>query len=316
MNGTHVAGVYNVNNCGIIGTVKKGAVPMFLKKEYFCGWYFRCQSADQTIAFIPAIHKTGGRKSCSVQVITPEGVWNIQFPYEDYERKRKGLRVRIGGNYFGRRTLNVDLSADKLRVTGRLKFGEWTAIRYDIMGPFSCVPFMECRHSVYSMRHAVSGKLRVNGTDYIFENGLGYIEGDRGHSFPKEYAWTQCFFEGGSLMLSVAHIPVGPLGFTGIIGIVYMNGKEYRLATYLGAKLVQNKDGNIVVRQGKLTLTARLIEKNAQPLYAPSGGAMTRTIRESLECRAYYSFCIDGRTVLSFESGRAAFEYEYKNKNS
>lgn len=285
------------------------------KKDYFCGWYFRCQSADKTIAFIPAIHNFGGQKSCSVQVITSDGVWNIPFPYEDYERKKKGLAVRIGHNYFSGRGLNLDLSADKLRITGRLRLGKWSAIRYDIMGPFCCLPFMECRHSVFSMQHTVNGKLRVNGTDYIFDNGLGYIEGDRGYSFPREYAWTQCFFEGGSLMLSMAHIPMGPLGFTGIIGIVYLNGKEYRLATYLGARLVQNKDGTIMVRQGKMTLTARLIEKKAQPLYAPTGGAMTRTIRESLECRAYYCFCIDGRTLFSFESGRAAFEYEYRSES-
>lgn len=74
--------------------------------------------------------------------------------------------------------------------------------------PFKYVPFMECRHSVWSMRHSVSGTVYINGQEYSFQNAWGYWEGDRGHSFPKEYLWTQCCFDGGSLMLSVAEIPI------------------------------------------------------------------------------------------------------------
>ena len=46
-----------------------------------------------------------------------------------------------------------------LNVNGRLDFGTLTPIKYDIMGPFALVPFMECRHSVISMRHPVWGAL-------------------------------------------------------------------------------------------------------------------------------------------------------------
>lgn len=73
--------------------------------------------------------------------------------------------------------------------------------------------------------------------------------------------------------------PVGPLQFTGIIGVVFLRGREYRLATYLGARITRLGDGAVEVRQGKYTLTARLIEKTTHPLYAPSGGAMNRIIR-------------------------------------
>lgn len=104
------------------------------------------------------------------------------------------------------------------------------------MGPFRYVPFLQCRHSVFSMRHSVHGQFCVNGTTYIFQNATGYIEGDRGYSFPRKYAWTQCSFPGGALMLSIADIPFCGFHFTGIISIVHLQGKEYRLATYLGAK--------------------------------------------------------------------------------
>lgn len=74
----------------------------------------------------------------------------------------------------------------------------------------------------------------INGKKYVFENAYGYWEGDCGRSFPKKYAWTHSFLEGkdgaieGSLMLSVAEIPLAGLCFTGIIGIVLWKGKEYR----------------------------------------------------------------------------------------
>ena len=112
------------------------------------------------------------------------------------------------------------------------------------MGPFHYIPFMQYKHSVISMKHIVNGTLTINNENYVFKNDLGYIEGDRGFSFPKQYAWTHCFFNDGSLMLSVADIPFGLFHFTGSISVILLNDKEYRFATYLGAKAIkkgQNK---------------------------------------------------------------------------
>jgi hypothetical protein len=173
-------------------------------------------------------------------------------------------------------------------VKGALEFKNLSPIKYDIMGPFKYVPFMECRHSVYSMMHSVSGEIYVNEKRYGFRNDFGYIEGDRGHSFPKEYLWTQCRFEGGSLMLSVAKIPLGIFDLTGIIGIVLLHGKEYRIATYLGARAERIRGGEVVIRQGSMRLYARLIKKHSHPLLAPNKSAMNRIIHESAACRAEY----------------------------
>ncbi len=196
-------------------------------------------------------------------------------------------------------------------VTGSVRFGVFTPIKYDIMGPFHFVPFMQCRHSVYSMRHRVDGEIRVNGVSYVFRNAVGYLEGDRGPSFPKEYAWTQCSFPDGALMLSVADIPLGRFHFTGVIGVVVLHGKEYRLATYLGAKAVTIKNGEIIVRQGNLCLRVKQLGLPGHPLQAPVGGAMTRTIHEHPSCKAYYRFTDGDVTLLEFEAPNAAFEYEY-----
>lgn len=279
-------------------------------RSYFCGWYFRCQSASQTLAVIPAVHRTERAQSCSIQLITDTASWNVHYPASAFQKN--GSAIEIGKNRFCPQGIQLDLQTSDLCAKGSLQFGPYTPIGYDIMGPFRWAPFLECRHSVFSMKHSVTGEVNINGIPYLFTDGAGYLEGDRGRSFPKEYAWTQCSFPEGSLMLSVAEIPVGWLRFTGIISVIYWRGKQYRLATYLGAKLICNQRGEIIVRQGGLRLTVRLLENAPQPLSAPACGAMVRTIHEHAACRAFYRFQARGSTLFEFEASNAAFEYEYQ----
>lgn len=279
--------------------------------EYFYGWYFKCQAAAQTLAVIPAFHESNGKKSCSIQLITDEQAWNIPYLCQDLHINRKQFCMMLGQNIFSKKGMKLNLCADGLTACGAVRFGAFTPLRYDIMGPFCSLPGMECRHSVYSMMHTVNGSICVNGNTHTFTDGIGYTEGDRGTSFPKEYAWTHSFFEDGSLMLSVADIPLGNFHFTGIIGVIYWYGKEYRLATYLGAKVIKNKEQELIVKQGAYTLTAALLDKNAHTLAAPDGGAMTRTIRENPACCASYCFRRNEQVLFSFTTEKASFEYEY-----
>ncbi len=278
-------------------------------RDYFCGWYWKCQSALQTLAVIPAVHRTNREESCSIQLITPDLSHSIRFPVSAFQHTPHS--ITIGENRFTPQGFSLHLHSKEISAVGSVAFGDFTPLRYDIMGPFRYVPFMECRHSVFSMQHSVTGRLVVNGTEYVFCDDIGYAEGDRGRSFPKEYAWTQCNFENGALMLSVADIPFGGLRFTGVIGVILWQGKEYRLATYLGAKACKIRDGEIVIRQGKRSLTVRLLDTSARPLYAPNSGAMSRTIHEHIACRAFYRFEENGHPLFSFEVPSAAFEYEY-----
>jgi len=112
-------------------------------------------------------------------------------------------------------------------------------------------------------------------------------------------------------MLSAADIPLGRFHFTGVIGIVLLRGKEYRLATYLGAKAVKIKDGEVIVKQGRFCLTVKQLGLPGHPLLAPVGGTMTRTIHEHPSCKVYYRFTDGDVTLLEFEAPNAAFEYEY-----
>lgn len=283
--------------------------------EYFDGWYFKCQSKTQTLAVIVAEHLQAGKPSCSIQIINDEGAWNLPFPIEEYHREKDGFTTRVGENKFSPDGMRLAIQTPECRVEGNLLFGPFTPVDYDIMGPFRFVPFMECRHAVKSLWHMVSGDVTVNGVVYRFVNDNGYIEGDRGRSFPSEYLWTHCNFgeeNHDSLMLSVANIPVGPAHFTGLLCSIWHEEKEHRLATYLGARATYIGKNTVVVRQKDEELIVRLLEKKAHPLYAPAKGNMTRTIRESSSCRAFYRFRKGGKTLFSFVSDRASFEYEYK----
>lgn len=281
-----------------------------LKKDYFKGWYFKCSSKNKTIAFIPAFHSRNNNETASLQIITDENSYNLSFPFLEYSEKP--LYIRIGNNVFSENGIIINIKSDKLTVKGNLQFGKFSPIGYDIMGPFKYIPFMQCRHSVYSMRHQVSGNLTINNQHINFQSGIGYMEGDCGTSFPSRYIWTQCFFGNGSLMLSAADIPILGLNFTGIIGIIYLNGKEYRIATYLGAKICEIDGSSITVVQGSYKLNAKLIKNNAHSLAAPDNGKMNRIIHESASCKAYYKFSYKNKILCEFISDRASFEFEYK----
>ena len=278
-------------------------------RNYFCGWYFRCQSDRQTLAVIPSVHCAGKSQFCAIQLIFETQLFNIQFPYSDFLKQND--TIRIAGNRFERDGITLDINAPSLHATGTVRFGPFTPIKYDIMGPFRYVPFMQCRHSVFGMRHSVNGAFVVNGTPYAFWDVIGYIEGDRGYSLSSNYVWTLCSFPNGSLMLSIADIPLGGFHFTGVIGIVLLRGREYRLATYLGAKAVKIAADEIIVHQGNFALAVRPQSQCGHPLRAPISGDMTRTIHEHLSCQIFYRFEENGIPLLVLDALNAALEYEY-----
>ena len=278
-------------------------------RNHFCGWYFRCQSEQQTLAVIPSVHRTKESKFCTIQLITDTQSFQAPFPYSDFQKQHS--QICIAGNRFGKEGITLDIQTPELCASGSVRFGPFTPIKYDIMGPCRWVPFMQCRHSVYSMRHSVNGTIFINETPYGFRDAIGYVEGDRGYSFPCKYAWTQCSFSDGALMLSIADIPFGCYHFTGVIGIVLLHGKEYRLATYLGAKAVKLDSDEIIVRQGNFILTVKPQGQAGHPLRAPVGGAMVRMIHEHSSCRVSYHFEENGTTLLERDAPNAAFEYEY-----
>lgn len=288
-------------------------------RKYFKGWYYKIQNEQISAAFIPSLSKgKSGDATASIQVITSFGSWNIEYSDNEFVQHRNGSipSVTVGNSFFSTRGMSISINSNGVNISGRLTFCNRRELGGDIMGPFRYVPFMECRHHVLSMYHEVSGELTINGRQFVFVNSPGYIEGDEGRSFPREYAWTQ-FMKGGttpvSIMLSVADIPISSYHFIGVIGFVLCGDKEYRIATYRGAKAVLIDDGRLTVWQNDLCLTAELIERSPSMLNAPASGSMVRKIREDISCRAGYSLRINNDVIFKGISDRASFEYEFKS---
>lgn len=283
------------------------------RRRYFEGWYFKQQNNQESLALIPAFHiNKAGEASASLQVIENNQAWHIPFPVQDFQADRKQLLIRLGACSFSPQGCKLQAEGPDCQLEGSLYFGPFAPLAYDIMGPFCYMPGMECRHSVFSMSHRVEGRLLVNGKAFVFKNDHGYMEGDRGKSFPKRYLWTQYSWMRNSLMLSVAEIPLGPFSFTGCTGFILLKGKEYRIATYLGARLLHISEDTMVIRQGKLRLQIKRMEEKAQPLLAPDRGAMARTIYESLCCPVQYTCTLKGEILFDFTARQASFESNWQ----
>lgn len=280
------------------------------KAPYFEGWYFKCVGRNgEAIAMIPAYHVgQNGEKSASLQVITHERTWFLECPASVFSAEKKTLDIRAGENRFTESGITLNLEQADLSIRGHIAFGPFYKLRRDIMGPFRWMPGMECYHSVFSMGHTLMGKLEVNGEIWNFDGGRGYLEGDRGRAFPAAYLWTQCNWQGSSLMLSVAQIPLGKFRFNGCICAVVHEGKEYRLATYDGGKVASWDPQGAVLRQGNARLQVQLLKPAALPLRAPCGGKMQRTVHESLCTTVRYRFWLGDTLIFDHVDDCAGFE--------
>ena len=252
---------------------------------YFEGWYFKHQNPQgQTLALIPAFHiDREGRRTASLQVISKNQAWWLEYSETQLKVSRRPFQVQTEQSSFDEQGVDLHIQQDNLSLCGSLRYGPFTALRSDIMEPFRFFAGMQCAHGVISMGHSLSGTLELNGERLDFSDGIGYIETDRGHSFPSKYLWTQCLWDGpdqGSLMLAIATIPLPVGGFTGCICSILYGGWEYRLATYRGVQIEAWSSSGAVIRQGRYCLEAELLSERRQPLRAPVEGRMERTIHE------------------------------------
>lgn len=235
------------------------------KNGFFEGWYFKHQAENSVIAFIPGFNTDGeGISQAFLQIIMNENSYLIPYSITDFSIDRKKLIIRLGNNSFSRRGIKINVKTEEICMTGKLRYGRILPIRNTIMGFFKYLPGMECKHEIISMYHRIYGEFALNGVKYPFYPGIGYIEKDLGHSFPKSYLWAQCNCfpgESCSVFLSIADIPYHGMKFKGCICAIIYQGKEYRLATYKGVKVVSSSPKEICLKQGRYLLKIYLNTK-------------------------------------------------------
>ena len=83
---------------------------------------------------------------------------------------------------------------------------------------------------------------------------------------------------------------------------------EYRLATYLGVRIIACNEQRIVLKQGKLRLEIEIDAGAGHILLAPENGEMVREIRERIVCGARFRFIKDGQLLIDQHTQKTSFE--------
>lgn len=276
---------------------------------FFEGWYLKHRKGGRTLALIPAYHRAAsGRPSASLQVVTGDRAWAVDFPASRFRVHRDKFAVAVGDSRFTPAGVELDVSGDGLHLTGAIRYGPFTPPESDIMGPLRFVPGLQCSHGILSLSHRLEGAVELNGERWDFTGGTGYLEKDWGRSFPGSYLWTQCGWPGSCVVAAAAEVPLGPGRVTGCVCAVRHGGREYRLATYRGARVEAQEPGYLRVRQGPYTLEAELLGGTGLDLRAPVLGDMgARTVLERPAGRVRYDFRQGGRLLFS-HVGLGGFE--------
>lgn len=264
----------------------------FPLKNKFEGYYYKHQKGSHTLCLIAG--KCGTEEF--IQVISNHASYHIPF---------------IGTNLFSPQGVRLNIHTETLSLTGELAYHNLSPIRYDIMGPFRYFP-MECSHGIVSMSHQITGGVTLNGKEIDFTGGKGYIESDRGASFPSAYLWVQAndFSQPCSVMAAVARIPFCGIRFQGCVCVINYLGKEYRLATYLGVKVICCTSRRLVLKQGGHQLEITLSSAKGNLLQAPARGTMHRTITEAAAIPARFRFFHKEKMLFDLPSQQTSFEYE------
>ncbi len=269
------------------------------KKRYFEGWYFKNVSGNKSnvLSFIPGIALTQNDKHAFIQII--DGIsgktWNINYPIYEFSFTKKRFEIWIGKSFFSLHSIDLNIESEYLKIIGKIDFSD--LVEYPgslfspgIMGWYSFVPFMECKHGIGSVHHKLKGSIKFNSNEIDFINGTGYIEKDWGTSFPESWIWLHCntFNQSeNSFTFSVAKIPWLGSFFIGHICFLYFNKKFYLFATYNGSKITKlHFDAPVLeieVSNKTHRLNVKAVQQQSGVLKAPVIGEMNRTIKESVD---------------------------------
>lgn len=255
--------------------------------------YYLFNARKKTLALISGITK-GTDAHAFIQVIDniKNKSYYFRYKFDEFTFSDDPFFIKIGDNLFS--LTKIILNIKEINLKGEIQLKELLPIHKNIcspniMGPFAYLSFMECNHSVISLENTLNDKIKIYNKQINFNSGAGYIEKDYGISFPKKYIWLQAMSNkpNTNIFLSIATIPFKRLSFTGIIGIVMIDGLEYRFATYYKAKIIELKSIDkdtyyIKIKQGKLKLEIELKSGKVINLVSPNNGRMNDQVMESL----------------------------------
>ncbi len=294
-------------------------------KRYFEGWYFKhvSKNMDLVYSFIPGISLNPENPHSFIQVINglTGNTQYVEYPLSEFEFSKDRFNVQVGDSVFTADSMLLNINSPLIKVTGRLSYSG--SIKYPssflspgIMGWYSFVPFMECKHGVVSVSHRIDGALTIDGSELDFSGGKGYIEKDWGKSFPESWIWLQSNNFANSdacIMMSIAKIPWLGSFFTGFLGFLYFKETFYPFSTYHKSEItaLNLADEKLTIgfksKKHQLKIIATL--KNSGILLAPTAGQMSRRIKESVDSELDVVLSeIDGTGIYHDHASRAGLE--------
>lgn len=282
-------------------------------KPWFEGWYVRVHTKDISFAIIFGLQISRDKKSAFIQFLDTHTNKSryVEYPWKAVAIQKHPFLLKIRGNRLTMTSITLRLP----NLQANLLHSSLTPLhtsRYapTIMGPFSYMP-MECVHSIISLHHTVSGTLWL-GKTCIAIHGSGYMEKDRGTSFPSSYVWFQsnnCEDPASCFFFSLAHIPFLTGSFQGCICVLMIHGKQLCFATYLGCRVIEDrKSQQIVLKQYPLDLRIRLSGEKGSTLASPKQGAMQGRIQETLQGEAFLTLLCRGNLIKSWHFTQGGLE--------
>lgn len=260
-------------------------------KNRFYGKYYKIISDNNYVLAFILSYSNGGDM---IQIITPDGSYYI----DDTKS------ILVNDNII---TFNVN--ANDITITGKIELGELSPLKSKVMGPFTYMP-LECKHAIYSMRHTVNGTLYINGKIYTYSNSLGYIEGDKGRSFPKKYIWYNSLLNESTVTLAIATIPILKIfKFIGLLCFIKFKDKEYKICTYNFGKVKEISDNRIIIKKGKYKLILEFNLSGGHDLKAPINGNMDRFVKESITTKTKYKLMHKNEVIVENDDNLSSLEY-------
>jgi tocopherol cyclase len=294
------------------------------KRNYFEGWYLKhvSDNLNHSISFIPGISLSKDPHSF-IQILnglSGESFY-IRYDLKDFSSEPDKFAIRIGESFFSDEYSEVNIINDNINVSGKIEYMNMLPypvklINPGIMGWYSFVPFMECKHGLVSVNHNLAGTIELNRQVIDFTNGKGYIEKDWGTSFPESWIWIQCNHfnsEDASFMLSIAKIPWIGKYFIGFLGFLYNEKKFYNFATYNRSRVTRLEKTDNSLEIGVLNkdfiIDATIKINKFSDLKAPRLGAMERYTKESVDSDLEIIMKDrNGKAILKLNGMRAGLE--------
>lgn len=260
----------------------------------FEGWYFRFVDTKLSVAIIIGISKAKEKQTAFIQTFNTldHKIEITSYPLQAFQYHDDPFIVKIADNIFA--SDYVYLDDPHLSIKGTLHIESPCHLSSSlyaptIMGPFAYLKRLECNHAIIHLESKVTGQIQYRQQQYVIQ-ATGYQEKDWGTSFPSKYVWLQsnyCLNKQAILFFSCASIPIVIGHFMGIIMVIKIDQKEYRFASYYGARVTRQYQRQgyfyLVIKQLQYQIFIRIKQGPTCTLEAPTNGLMCSKVEESLE---------------------------------